>query len=66
MEWEKWFAWFPVETIGHHWAWMKFVERRWNWEMNYWCDAGSGYSGSDGGWEYRLIPATGNIFRKEL
>lgn len=54
MQWRKWFAWCPVETLGYQWVWLKTVERRWNWDLNGWCDAGTGYSGSDGGWEYRL------------
>jgi hypothetical protein len=57
MQWHKWFAWYPIETLGHHWAWLKVVERRWNWDLNYWGDAGSGYSGTDGGWEYKLLEA---------
>jgi len=48
-----WFAWFPVRTKCGKVAWLRFVARRWNFDMNTWCDA-SGYSGADGGWEYFL------------
>lgn len=53
-KWHKWFAWFPVETLGNRWVWLKPIERRWNWDLNWWGDGGSGYSGTDGGWEYKL------------
>jgi hypothetical protein len=33
-------------------AWLRWVERRWNWELN--CFHACGYSGTDGGYEYRL------------
>lgn len=52
MTWRPWFAWRPVQTLGGHWAFLKRVERRWNSDINWW-DFG-GYSGADGGFEYRL------------
>jgi hypothetical protein len=66
MKWEKWFAWYPVETIGHHWAWLKTVGRRWNWKMNFRIIDPYDPGDYDGGWEYRLLPATENIFKKGL
>lgn len=51
--WTSRFAWHPIKTLGGRLCWLKRVERRWNSELNVWCD-GSGFSGVDGGWEYRL------------
>jgi hypothetical protein len=49
----RWFAWRPVRTLGGHCAWLRYVERAWNADLNWWGDA-SGYAGTDGGYEYRL------------
>lgn len=51
-QWQRWFSWHPVETVDQRFAWMRMIERRWNWDLNGW--AYGGYSGTDGGWEYRL------------
>lgn len=48
----KWFAWYPVR-IQNKWYWMSYVQRSWNEDLNHWCDS-SGWSGSDGGWEYTI------------
>jgi hypothetical protein len=53
MNWSIWFAWHPVRTVGGHYAIFKYVDRRWNTDLNPWADA-SGHSGSDGGFEYRM------------
>ena len=42
-EWERWFAWHPVETLDGTLAWLEVVER--HWES---CMAG-GY------WQHRLV-----------
>lgn len=47
----KWFAWYPVCLKDGSYVWLKRVCREWNWELNSWGDS-SGYSGTDGGWEY--------------
>lgn len=26
--WHRWFAWRPVDTVTHGWAWLRNVERR--------------------------------------
>lgn len=53
-DWRPWFAWHPVET-GDHTAWLEFVSRRWNPELNFriidWCDPGD----YEGGWEYEVL-----------
>lgn len=50
-DWKQWYAWFPVRLVSGSLAWLRPVRRRWNWKLNHWGDS-SGYSGTDGGWEY--------------
>lgn len=50
-DWELWFAWHPVQLRNGKYAWLRTVCRRWNNDLNPWADI-SGYSGTDGGWEY--------------
>lgn len=26
--WHDWFAWFPVRTYDHRWAWLRSIRRR--------------------------------------
>lgn len=52
-DWNAWFAWHPVRLMDGRLAWLCEVQRRWNENLNPWCDA-SGWSGTDGGWEYSL------------
>jgi len=52
MTWAPWFSWRPVKMLGGRWAFLRYVERRWNNDLNWWGDA-SGYAGTDGGFEYR-------------
>lgn len=26
--WKRWFAWYPVKTLGGRWVWFRDVERR--------------------------------------
>lgn len=55
LRWIPWFAWYPVKTIKDQLVWMTSVQRAWDWSINTWGYAG--YSGTDGGWIYR-IPKT--------
>lgn len=48
--WKLWFAWYPVITIRNNLVWLRYVKRRWNWDLNPWIYLG--YSGTDGGLEY--------------
>jgi hypothetical protein len=50
-EWNRWFAWHPVE-VGGDWIWLESVERRWDAEAGSSADF-SGYSFPSGGWTYR-------------
>jgi hypothetical protein len=50
--WARWFAWHPVKTRGGHWAWLRRVDRAWDWDLNPW--GYDGHSGTDGGWAYRM------------
>jgi hypothetical protein len=52
MDWERHFALLPQRTISNRLVWLRWAERRWNWDLNPWCH--DGWSGYDGGWEYRL------------
>jgi hypothetical protein len=52
-QWHPWWAWRPVKTSTGVWAWCEDVRRRWNFDLNPWVH--SGYSGTDGGWEYELF-----------
>jgi hypothetical protein len=52
-DWEICFAFLPVITLSGRIVWLCKVERRFNQSLNSWGD-GSGYSGTDGGYEYRL------------
>jgi hypothetical protein len=51
-QWVAWRAWFPVSTLGGRLVWLRAVERKWNPDINSW--GYGGYSGYDGGYEYRL------------
>lgn len=42
--WHQWFAWRPVNTVLHGWAWLRMVERR-----RWFADV----PGSPDGWDYR-------------
>lgn len=53
VNWQLWFAWYPVTTLGGRNVWLIMVERSWRVEAgNYWMF--DGYSGRDDGWVYRL------------
>ena len=52
-QWLDWFAWHPITTMSGRTVWLVKVQRRWSENVNPWCDS-SGYSGTDGGYEYRL------------
>jgi hypothetical protein len=26
--WQKWFAWFPVQTVNDRWVWLRTIYRR--------------------------------------
>lgn len=26
----RWFAWYPVKTIGGKWRWLRYVKRHWS------------------------------------
>lgn len=52
-KWVQWYAWYPITTIDNVTVWLENVERRWNPEGGISLDA-SGYSFSDGEWEYRI------------
>jgi hypothetical protein len=56
-DWEMHFALSPVFTLSGRFVWLRQVERRYNGSLNNWCDR-SGYSGTDGGYEYRLPKIT--------
>lgn len=62
-KWHQAFALLPVTTISGRRAWFKFVERRWNDELNPWSF--ESYTGYDGGWEYRL-PLTSYVKQRWL
>jgi len=51
--WHRVFVLFPKDTVDNELVFMQKVYRRWNVELGGFCDS-SGYSGSDGGWEYKL------------
>lgn len=53
MQWRPWFAWRPVRTNSGV-AWLSMIERRWNNDLSPWGDT-SGYSGTDGRFEYRKL-----------
>ncbi len=29
--WQEWFAWRPVKLVCGSWAWLRYVERRFEW-----------------------------------
>lgn len=60
MTWSAWFAWFPVRTLSGRLAWLREVERKWDWGLNSWGDS-SGHSGTDGGYVYRLPLTRGSV-----
>ena len=49
-----WFAWYPVKLTNGNIAWLKPVNRQWDWNLNPWCDS-TGWSGTDGGYSYQEI-----------
>lgn len=52
-EWHRRFALIPVGTLSGRFAWMRWVERRWNPDKT--LHKGQyGYGEYQGGWEYRL------------
>lgn len=58
MEWGSCFVWLPTRTLGGRWVWLRRAERMWDWRLNPW--GYDGYSGTDGGWAYRL-PLSPNV-----
>lgn len=50
--WHSWFAWRPVKTINHRWAWATWVDRRLVGEAHrdYYGDGATLYTAR---WEYR-------------
>jgi len=47
-----WLAWYPVKTVSGCWVWLRPVIKEWDESLKPWCDAYTGYSGTDGGWKY--------------
>lgn len=64
----SWWAWYPVKTVRGQWVWFRQVIRDWDESLKPWCDAYTGYSGTDGGWKYYQLNRdnTMNIYRAKL